>query len=125
MAAGPSVVVRFLADLTGFSKQAVEAQGTFQNVAGKMSSAFHGVIGSINQTGILGPFGSALDGVGNALDTMPCLTDGVQTVDAISHFMGRERESSYLREAPANPFPSLTWTCHGCLVASQHVCPAV
>ena len=68
--AGPSVVVRFLADLTGFSKQAVEAQGTFQNVAGKMSSAFHGVIGSINQTGILGPFGSALDGVGNALDTM-------------------------------------------------------
>jgi hypothetical protein len=68
--AGPSVVVRFLGDLLGLQKAASDAANVGQNAAGKMASAFHGVIGTLNQTGVLGPFSGALDGIGTALDTM-------------------------------------------------------
>ena len=62
--AGSSVVVRFLGDLLGLQKAASDAANVGQNAAGKMASAFHGVIGTLNQTGVLGPFSGALDGIG-------------------------------------------------------------
>jgi hypothetical protein len=68
--AGPSVVVRFLADLTGLNKAAADTGTAAQTAAGKMASAFHGVIGSLNQTGILGPLTGAIDGIGAALDNL-------------------------------------------------------
>jgi hypothetical protein len=68
--AGPSVVVRVLGDLTGLSKSVGDAGTAAQGAAGKMASAFHGAIGALNQTGVLGPFSGALAGVGASLDAI-------------------------------------------------------
>jgi hypothetical protein len=47
-----------------------DTAGHAQAAAGKMGDAFKGVLGALNQTGVLGPFGEALDGVDKALDSI-------------------------------------------------------
>jgi len=66
--AGPSILVRVLGDLTGFAKSATDAGSAASSAASKMHTVFSGVLGSLNQTGVLGPFGAALDGIDQALD---------------------------------------------------------
>jgi hypothetical protein len=57
---GPSVMVRVLGDLTGLGKSFGDAQTKGTSAAAGMHSAFSGMLGTLNQTGVLGPFGSAL-----------------------------------------------------------------
>jgi phage-related protein len=68
--AGPSVAVRVLADVTAFTKSIGGIAAAGAESAGHMRAAFSGVLGALNQTGVLGPFGAALDGVSAALDAM-------------------------------------------------------
>lgn len=68
--AGPSIMVRILADLTGLSKATSSAGKTAEGAASRMHGAFSSVLGQLNATGVLGPFGEALDGVDQALDSI-------------------------------------------------------
>jgi hypothetical protein len=68
--AGPSVAVRVFADLTNFAKSMADAGTHAEQAAGKMHAAFSATLGALNQTGVLGPFGAALDGVDQALETI-------------------------------------------------------
>jgi hypothetical protein len=65
---GPSVMVRILADLSKFGQTVKDAGTTAESAAARMHTAFSATLGALNQTGILGPFGAALDGVDTALD---------------------------------------------------------
>jgi hypothetical protein len=66
--AGPSVAVRIIADLTGFAKSLTDTGKKGEDSAKKLHEAFSGAIGALNKTGVLGPFGDALDGIDQALD---------------------------------------------------------
>lgn len=69
-AGGPSIAVRVLGDLKGFASAVSGAGSQVQSSAGRMKSAFGGVTGALNQTGVLGPFSATLDGIGTALDSV-------------------------------------------------------
>jgi hypothetical protein len=47
-----------------------DTAGHAQSAAGKMHDAFSATLAALNQTGVLGPFGAALDGVDQALETI-------------------------------------------------------
>jgi len=66
--AGPSVVVRVLGDLSGLSKAFKDAGDRGHGAARGLQEAFSGTLAALNRTGILGPFGEALDGVDTALE---------------------------------------------------------
>ena len=66
--AGPSVAVRVFADITNFAKTMGDTAAHGQAAAGKIHEAFSGMLGALNQTGVLGPFGDALGGVDQALE---------------------------------------------------------
>lgn len=68
--AGPSVAVRILGDLTKWQQSVSGAASTANTGAGRIKSAFGGVLDTLNKTGVLGPFSGALDGVSGALDAM-------------------------------------------------------
>ena len=57
---GPSVMVRVLGDVTGLGQSFDESATKGTSAASKLHSAFTGVLGTLNQTGVLGPFGAAL-----------------------------------------------------------------
>jgi phage-related protein len=65
--AGPSILVRVLGDLSGLGKAASDAGKTAEGVASRAHSAFSGFLGALNQSGVLGPFGAALEGVNDAI----------------------------------------------------------
>jgi hypothetical protein len=65
--AGPSVAVRVLGDLTGFSKSMTDTAAHGETVGKRLGAAFKGALSAINQTGVLGPFGEALDGIDEAI----------------------------------------------------------
>src|SRR6516165_9099469 len=65
--AGPTLVVRVLGDLKGLSDSFKTAQDKGAGAAKGMHEAFSGMLTALNQTGVLGPFGAALDGVDQAL----------------------------------------------------------
>ena len=58
--AGPSIVVRVLGDLKGLSGAVDSAGAKAQSVGSKLHSAFSGFLGTLNKTGVLGPFGDTL-----------------------------------------------------------------
>ena len=66
--AGPSIVVRILGDLAGLSKSVDSTASAGQSAAGKMHTAFSSVLGQLNATGVLGPFGAALAGADSAIE---------------------------------------------------------
>src|SRR5215471_14342127 len=70
MAAGPSIVVRVLADLTGFGTAFSGAGKAAETGLAKIHGAFSGLLGALNQTGVLGPFGDALQSVDQGLQVM-------------------------------------------------------
>ena len=68
--AGPSVAVRVIGDMSGLGK-AFDAAGSAASTAGaKIKGALTGALSTINQTGILGPFGEAIQGGMDALDKL-------------------------------------------------------
>ena len=66
--AGPSIVVRVLGDLTGLGKATDEAGAKAQSVGSKLHASFSGFLGTLNKTGVLGPFGDTLAGLDQQLD---------------------------------------------------------
>jgi hypothetical protein len=68
--AGPSIMVRVLGDLTGLGKSFDTAATQGQSAAGKMHSAFSGMLGMLNSTGVLGPFGTALQTADTAMQNV-------------------------------------------------------
>jgi hypothetical protein len=68
--AGPSILVRVLGDLTGLGNSFNSAAQKGQAAAGGMHSAFSGMLGTLNSTGVLGPFGSALQTADMSLQNM-------------------------------------------------------
>lgn len=65
--AGPSVLVRILGDFTNFSKSAGDVGKAGESAASRMHSAFSNVLGTLNRTGVLGPFGDALGAIDEAM----------------------------------------------------------
>jgi hypothetical protein len=68
--AGPSVVVRVLGDLKGLGSAVDSAAAKGTAGAGRMRSAFSGMLSTLNASGVLGPFAGVLDGVQQSLDTV-------------------------------------------------------
>jgi hypothetical protein len=77
--ASPSVTVRILADLKGFAASVSGVGSTAASAAGKMHDAFSGTLNVLNSTGVLGPFGAALDGIDQALGTIAEHVGGIST----------------------------------------------
>src|SRR6516165_6216421 len=67
---GPSIAVRILGDLTGFGKSVDDTGKKGQSAAQGMHSAFSGMLGALNQSGVLGPFGAALSTADTALSSI-------------------------------------------------------
>jgi hypothetical protein len=65
--AGPSIVVRVLGDVSGLAKSFGTAVSQGSSAAKGMHDAFSGVLSTLNQTGVLGPFGAALDNIDQAM----------------------------------------------------------
>lgn len=61
--AGPSVMVKVLGDLSGLSKTLGDTAKKGQDTAAKINAGFGTMLAAVNKTGILGPFGEALDGI--------------------------------------------------------------
>ena len=68
--AGPSIAVRVLGDLSSFGKTMADAGTKAQSFASKAAGAFHNMLGALNQSGALGPFGAVLSGVDSAIQTI-------------------------------------------------------
>jgi hypothetical protein len=65
--AGPSVSVRILGDTKDFSRSIADTGAQVDRTTGRMHDAFSSVLGMVNRTGVLGPFGDALDTVDQTL----------------------------------------------------------
>jgi hypothetical protein len=68
--AGPSVVVRVLGDLKGLGASMGQAGSNAQAAAGRAQAAFGKLLGGLNATGALGPFGAALGGINDAVGSI-------------------------------------------------------
>jgi hypothetical protein len=70
--AGPSIMVRVLGDTSGLAKSFKDTGDKAASVAKTAQSAFSTMLGTLNRTGVLGPFGEALavvdEGLGNILE---------------------------------------------------------
>lgn len=65
--AGPSVSVRILGDTKNFSQSIKDTGAQVERTTGRMHEAFSTVLGMVNRTGVLGPFGEALDTIDTTL----------------------------------------------------------
>jgi len=72
--AGPSIAVRVLGDLTGLAKSFEQAATGARGMASRAQSAFGSMLGTLNRTGALGPFGNMLSGINDAIGEI--LTNG-------------------------------------------------
>jgi hypothetical protein len=63
----PSIVVRVLGDLKGLASSMGDAAKTAETAGSRAHAAFSGMLATLNRTGVLGPFGEALNGVDEAL----------------------------------------------------------
>jgi hypothetical protein len=68
--AGPTILVTLAANVAAFQSAVGKIGDAGKNAAGTLHTAFGGVLSTLNQTGVLGPFGQALDGVDRALGTI-------------------------------------------------------
>lgn len=67
---GPSVVVRFLGDLKGLTGSIDDTGKKSDTMTSRASAGFHSMLGVLNKSGVLGPFGEALDGVDQAFEAV-------------------------------------------------------
>jgi hypothetical protein len=58
--AGPSIMVKLLADVSGLGSSFTEAGAKAKTAGATMHDAFRGALDQLNQSGVLGPFGTAL-----------------------------------------------------------------
>jgi hypothetical protein len=65
--AGPSIAVRVLGDLSGLASSFADAGSKVGAFTTKAHDAFSGMLGTLNKTGVLGPFGDALAGIDGAI----------------------------------------------------------
>jgi hypothetical protein len=65
--AGPSIAARVTADTTPAAKALGDVADKGASAASKLHSAFGDALGALNQSGVLGPFGDALEGVNKAI----------------------------------------------------------
>ena len=65
--AGPSIVVRVLGDLKGLASAATDAGKTAEAAGSRIHSAFSSVLGTLNRTGVLGPFAESLGAIDEAM----------------------------------------------------------
>jgi phage-related protein len=63
-------MVKILGDVTGLGKSFTGAQQKGQSAAQGMHSAFSGMLGTLNSTGALGPFGNALQTADQSMQNM-------------------------------------------------------
>jgi hypothetical protein len=68
--ASPSLMVRILGDVAGLSSAFVSAGEKGKSAAAGIHSAFSGMLGTLNSTGVLGPFGNALQTADQSLQAM-------------------------------------------------------
>jgi hypothetical protein len=66
--AGPSVMVRVLGDVSGLAKTFKESGDKAESAAKSARAAFGSMIGMLNQSGVLGPFGEALANANEAMN---------------------------------------------------------
>jgi hypothetical protein len=65
--AGPSVMVRVLGDITGLTKSFTDSGSKAQAAAKTAQQSFGTMLGVLNQSGVLGPFGTALSNVNDSI----------------------------------------------------------
>jgi hypothetical protein len=65
--AGPSIVVRILGDAKALGAAFTASSKTAESAAARMHGAFSSVLGTLNQSGVLGPFGDSLASVDAAM----------------------------------------------------------
>jgi hypothetical protein len=68
--AGPSIMVRVLGDLTGLGSSFTGAQTKGTSAAAGMKTAFSSMLGTLNNTGALGPFGNTISQMQQSLGGM-------------------------------------------------------
>lgn len=68
--AGPSVVVRVLGDVKGLSGSFQQAGKDAENSSSRIHGAFQGVLGLLNQGGVLGPFAQSLSSIDQAFSNL-------------------------------------------------------
>ena len=66
--AGPSILLKFLADVSGVKSAVEGATSSTRSAGDRMHEAFSGAVAAINKTGVLGPFGDALAGIDQGID---------------------------------------------------------
>jgi hypothetical protein len=64
---GPSIAVRVIGDLSNFAKSMGDTAQHGESAASRIRSGFTGAISAFNQTGVLGPFEGALNGIDQAI----------------------------------------------------------
>jgi hypothetical protein len=64
---GPSILVRVLGDLAGLTGALKDTASKGASAASALHSGFSSVLGALNKTGVLGPFGEAFDGIDEAI----------------------------------------------------------
>ena len=70
MPPGPSVLVRFLSDMKALNSGIDSTASTSESASGRIHSAFSTTLSQLNQTGVLGPFGTALETANNSMDNL-------------------------------------------------------
>ena len=68
--AGPSVMVKILGDVSGLGKAFSGAAASGTAAANKLRGGFSSMLGMLNQSGVLGPFGGALEQANASLERM-------------------------------------------------------
>jgi hypothetical protein len=64
--AGPTVLVRVLGDIKGLAGSFKEVGKQADSASGRMHDAFQSVLGTLNKSGVLGPFGDSLAQIDDA-----------------------------------------------------------
>jgi len=77
--AGPSVAVRILGDISNLANNFKKVGDQAQTAAGKAHQAFSGMLATLNQTGVLGPLGDAINSVDQALGQLSEHGKGLST----------------------------------------------
>ena len=68
--AGPSVAVRILGDLTGWNKSVGGTGDAATTATSRIKGAFSSVLGTLNKSGVLGPFGASIDAISSSMDSL-------------------------------------------------------
>jgi hypothetical protein len=122
--AGPSVVVRILGDLRGLGQSMAGAGTAAQSAASKAQAGFGKMLGTLNASGTLGPFGNALAGINDAIGSIitngkkigPALLGagaGVAGVGALLSGLGSHEQAAHQQLSAAIDASGHDWSEYG------------